>query len=157
MPMTLTHAHMAGEFPNTFFLGDSYIVHVRGFAVHYIALSQRSPFRSLLWVKAQKFQLVRLVVYPVIYIVICIVIPACWFFPVISSYMVIQSHRVISSHIQLYIQLQGYIQLYKVILVGIATLMSAPPPGHSEILPQTVVIPVVIDILYSPSSVICDH
>ena len=30
--------------------------------------------------------------------------------------------------------------------------MSAPPPGHSEILPQTVVIPVVIDILYSPSS-----
>ena len=138
MPMTLTHAHMAGEFPNTFFLGDSYIVHVRGFAVHYIALSKRSPFRSLLWVKAQKFQLVRLV--------------HCWLFPVISSYMVIQSHRVISSHIQLYIQLQGYIQLYKVILVGIATLMSAPPPGHSEILPQTVVIPVVIDILYSPSS-----
>ena len=34
MPLTLTHRVMAGEFPNTFFLGDFYVVHVR--ALQYI-------------------------------------------------------------------------------------------------------------------------
>ena len=80
----------------------------KGFAVHYIALSKRSPFRSLLWVKAQKFQLVRLV--------------HSWLFPVISSYIQLYCY------IAVYPVTYSYTYSYRVIYSYIRWYWLALPP-----------------------------